>query len=283
MVLNESLEKEIKAALMTISNQKKIYEEWGFEEIDNIPKAILNFFGPPGTGKTMAAHAIASYNNSSILALNYSEIESKYVGDAPKKLVQAFEAASKEKAVLFFDEADSFLGKRIADVSSSSDQAINSLRSQLLILLENFEGIVIFATNLVGNYDNAFESRILKHLKFDLPDSRLRKSIIRKMIPVKAPIENDSLTDAQLDELVAISEGLAGRQIKNAILETLTYAAFNNEEVISFKYFKEAFEKLKSNLEFLKSESGPTISFEVKEQLEKRIQKNLDAEKVNSA
>ena len=68
--------------------------------------------------------------------------------------------------MLFFDEADSFLGKRIQNVSSSSDQAINSLRSQMLILLEDFEGVVVFATNLADNYDKAFESRICKHISF---------------------------------------------------------------------------------------------------------------------
>ena len=133
--------------------------------------------------------------------------------------------------------------------------------------------------SVLSVYDKAFESRILKHLKFDLPDEKLRKSIIRKMIPVKAPVENGHLTDAQLDELVKISEGLAGRQIKNAILDALTSAAFNNEEVISYSYFKQGFENTKSNLERLQQENGPNISFEIKEQLEKRIQQNLELEK----
>lgn len=71
---------------------------------------------------------------------------------------------------MFFDEADSFLGKRIQNVNQSADQALNSLRSQMLILLEEHSGVVIFATNLVSNFDKAFQSRILKHIKFDLPN-----------------------------------------------------------------------------------------------------------------
>lgn len=275
MVLNEELEKEIKTALIAISHTKKIYDEWGFNEIDQIPKAILNFYGPPGTGKTMAANAIASFNNSKILALNYAEIESKYVGDAPKKLMKAFEEAFKEKAVLFFDEADSFLGKRITNVSSSSDQAINSLRSQLLILLENFEGIVIFATNLVKNYDKAFESRILKHLKFDLPDEKLRRRLIETMIPSKLPL-TELFNEDQYNELVTLSDGLAGRQIKNAILDTLTTAAYYNEDTVSYVYFKNAFESMKEKNEKMTQEgSKPPLPPAVKEALEAKIKESL--------
>lgn len=241
MILNDALLREIKVALMTIQKQHQIYHEWGFAEIDATPKAILNFYGPPGTGKTMAAHAVAHELNAPIIALNYAEIESKFVGDAPKNLVAAFEQASLEQAVLFFDEADSFLGKRIADVSSGSEQAINSLRSQMLILLEEFEGVVIFATNLVGNYDEAFESRILKHLEFTLPNGPTRAQLIKKMIPSKLPLAPGTLSESQLKELAEISEGFAGRELKNAVLDAITNAAFDDVHSIDYSYFKQAF------------------------------------------
>lgn len=80
---------------------------------------------------------------------------------------------------MFFDEADSFLGKRIEDVSHSADQALNSLRSTMLIQLEIFEGVVIFASNLRENYDKAFKSRFLYEIEFDLPDLDCRKQIIK--------------------------------------------------------------------------------------------------------
>lgn len=120
VILPPNVKKEVETALSLIKFQTKIYEEWGFSEVDSKPKLILNFYGPPGTGKTMVSHAIAHQLSKNILAVNYAEIESKYVGDAPKNLFKAFELATKEKAVLFFDEADSFLGKRIENVQSSS-------------------------------------------------------------------------------------------------------------------------------------------------------------------
>ena len=205
IILSDSIRQQIKEAICIINNKDLIYKTWGFSEVDSIPKSILNFYGPPGTGKTMCAHAIAHELGKKLLALNYSEIESKFVGDAPKNLQRAFEIATEEDCVLFFDEADSFLGKRIQSVNQSADQALNSLRSQMLILLEEHSGVVIFATNLVSNFDKAFQSRILKHIKFELPNEEARISIIRKMIPGKLPLTGP-LVDSELKELGEMTE-----------------------------------------------------------------------------
>jgi len=275
VILNEDLEKEIKKSLIILEKRELIYNKWGFAEIEPSPKAILNFYGPSGTGKTMTAHAIANFLNIKIMALNYADIESKFVGDAPKNLVRAFEIAGNENALLFFDEADSFLGKRITNISSSSDQAVNSLRSQLLILLEDFEGVVIFATNLVSNYDKAFESRIFKHLKFDLPDKEGRKKIISKSIPNRVPFDgNVSLTDDQLDTLSDISDGLSGRHIKNAILNALTNAALSGNEFLTYDDFFQSFEKLKIETEDL-NKNSITIDSNKKKKLEMKISDRL--------
>ena len=247
VVLNQELVDEISYTLKVIENKEIIYDDWGFGEVDPAPKAILNFYGPPGTGKTMTAHAIASRLGVNILAANYAEIESKFVGDAPKNLIKAFETAGTTNALLFFDEADSFLGKRITNVSTGCDQAVNSLRSQMLILLENFSGIVIFATNLMRNYDRAFESRIFKHIKFDYPGRTNRKTIIQKITPARAPIQNGEFTDEQLSRLVAISEGFSGRDIKNAVLDALAHAVIKRKNRVLFEDFLTAFESQKKN------------------------------------
>lgn len=254
IILPDKLIGQIKEALNIIQYQDLIYNQWGFSEVDSIPKSILNFYGPPGTGKTMCAHAIAKAINKKLLALNYAEIESKYVGEAPKNLQAAFDVAKNNDCVLFFDEADSFLGKRITNVVQGADQALNSLRSQMLILLEEFKGIVIFATNLVTNFDTAFESRILKHLKFDLPNEDARISIIEKMIPSKLPIEKKFNTE-ELRSLSQIVNGLSGREIKNAILETLLTKADSKQEEQMFNYddFKSGFLLKKEQYEELRN------------------------------
>ena len=294
VILPPSVKEDVLLSLTLIENQKRIYEDWGFEEVDAKPKLILNFYGPPGTGKTMVSHAIAKMLNKNILAVNYAEIESKYVGDAPKNLFKAFNTAKESDAVLFFDEADSFLGKRIQNVSSSSDQAINSLRSQMLILLEDFEGVVIFATNLAGNYDKAFESRILKHIHFDLPTLENREAIIAITIPSKVPFSEEVNREELCKKLAEISEGFSGREIKNAVLESLTSAVQQSTETIDEIVFLEGFQKHKERLEKFeqerkqkerseKSEQGQKqeggISKELKEKIESKIKEKLAQEK----
>ena len=277
VILPPNVKKEVETALSLIKFQTKIYEEWGFSEVDSKPKLILNFYGPPGTGKTMVSHAIAHQLNKNILAVNYAEIESKYVGDAPKNLFKAFELATKEKAVLFFDEADSFLGKRIENVQSSSDQAINSLRSQMLILLEDFDGVVIFATNLAKNYDRAFESRILKHIHFDLPDLEGRKKIISITIPSKAPFALDVNKEELCNKLAEIAEGFSGREIKNAVLESLTLGAQSLEEVLSEEFFIKGFENTKEKIKKLEEERKANAMNPIfKQKIEEKIKQNLE-------
>ncbi len=273
IILPEETRKRILNDLNTIQYQNLIYNQWGFSEVDSKPKSILNFFGPPGTGKTMCAHAVADLLHKPLLALNYSEIESKYVGDAAKNLKKAFDTAAELDAVMFFDEADSFLGKRIENVTHGSDQALNSLRSQMLILLEDFEGVVLFATNLVTNFDKAFESRILDHIKLDLPNREARADIISKMLPSKLPMER-SLSQEELLEASDIIDGFAGREIKGAILTMLLDKAGLNETspLFTFGDLKYALEKKKSQIEQLKKEESDRR----KEKITKKLQERLE-------
>lgn len=271
VILPDKLKSEINEALNVIRFQNLIYQKWGFGKVDPVPKSVLNFYGPPGTGKTMCAHAIAQQLGKKLLALNYAEIESKYVGEAPKNLMKAFEIAKKEDCVMFFDEADSFLGKRIQNVTQGADQALNSLRSQMLILLEEHSGVVIFATNLVTNFDKAFESRILKHLKFDLPNKEARIAIIRSMLPEELPL-SAPFTDEEFKQLGEATEGLAGREIKNAILDALLGKATKDGENATFVFadFEETFQKRQKMLNDLKNEA----SREKKEKIINALKKN---------
>ncbi|RDU66063.1 AAA family ATPase, partial [Helicobacter didelphidarum] len=261
--LDKKTRKALQECITLVKKQPLIYDTWGFRQIDSVPKTIINFYGKPGTGKTMSAHIIADELKKKIILSNYADIESKYVGDAPKNLVATFDLAQKHDAILFFDEADSFLGKRITNVSHSADQAINSLRSELLKLLEERAVIVIFATNLLENYDKAFHSRILRSIEFVLPNAKQRKKIIQKTIPTKLYEQGVQFDDTQLDILASLSEGFAGREIKNAVLNALISVANKSEsqgaknvdsekehEILpTFKDFKKAFTSFKRGFE----------------------------------
>ena len=287
IILPESVKKEIMNSLAVIKYNKLIYDDWGFGEIESNPRSILNFYGPPGTGKSMCAHAIASELKKPLLALNYADIESKYVGEAAKNLKKAFETAEQLGAVMFFDEADSFLGKRIENVTTGSDQALNSLRSQMLIYLENFSGVVLFATNLVTNFDRAFESRILNHIKFELPNKEARAEIIKKMIPEKLPKDRDF---TQEDYLAAseLIEGMSGREIKTAIQGMLLKEAqeHGGSSIFTVDILKDEKKKKKDSIDKLKAEENERLKLKITKKLkekaeEEKMTEEYEAEKKN--
>lgn len=276
VVMTESMRRDIEEALSIIRNRKKIYEEWGFSEVDAQPKAVLNFWGPPGTGKTKCAQGIAMAMGQRILCVNYAEIESKYAGESPKNLIAAFHAAQDHNAILFFDEADSFLGKRIGNVQSGHDQSINSLRSQMLIQLEDFEGIVIFATNLVKNFDPAFETRILRHIKFDMPDQEGRVALFKMLIPKKAPL-TAPLTDEEYNLLATSSEGFSGRDIRNTILDSLSAIAKDGTDLLDVNIILSSISKRQESYAELKEEKNQENK-KIVEDIKKSIEANAKKE-----
>lgn len=287
-IVSEQVGKGFDDMLALIKHQKLIYEDWHFGDVDPVARAVVCFYGPPGTGKTMAAHVLASELGKPILCPQYSQIESKYWGESPKRLRALFAAAAEKDAVLFLDEADSFLGKRIENVQQSTDQAVNSFRGELLTLLENHSGIVILATNLVTNLDKAFESRILKFLEIELPTQEARLAMISSKLPKEAPLVD--VAEVQLKELAEMSEGFSGREIRNAILHGLVKSARGvvdgGEDGIRFCYLKEAFVEQKDTLNVtgMKQTNGVTGMSDViplddatSESLKKVVQAELDA------
>ena len=232
----------------------------------------------------MCAHAIASELKQPLLALNYADIESKYVGEAAKNLKKAFDCAKELNAVMFFDEADSFLGKRIENVTTGSDQALNSLRSQMLIYLESFSGVVLFATNLVTNFDKAFESRILSHIKFELPNREARASIIRKMLPPNLPVDN-TMTDENLLEASDIIDGLSGREIKNAIQSMLLNEAqaHGEKSIFTIEILKKTLNDKKESLDNLRNAENERIKSKIARKLKEKTMEEEAEEAQKSA
>jgi|HubBroStandDraft_3_1064219.scaffolds.fasta_scaffold104577_2 hypothetical protein len=196
-----------------IESAKLVFYEWNLRSIEPRPSMAVNFRGPPGTGKTMAAHALASYLQRKILLCRLSDLESKFHGEGPKNLVELFTAASESGAVLFLDEAESLLSKRFAQPEQAAESAINSMRTELLMSLDSFQGIIIFASNLPHSYDPAIESR-LWDVEFTLPDEEARRRIWQTHLPAELPVSGVSL-----DQLAAV-DGVSGRDIKQAIISS---------------------------------------------------------------
>lgn len=133
-------------------------------------------------------------------------------------LVELFSAASESRAVLFMDEAESLLSRRFAQPEQAAESAINSMRTELLMALDSFQGIIIFASNLPNSYDPAIESR-LWNVEFTFPDQEARRRIWQTHLPAELPV-----SEISLDRLAAI-DGVSGRDIKQAIISSAFSAA----------------------------------------------------------
>ncbi len=245
VILSEDTKGQIDRAISLVEQRDKIFNEWGYSEVDPHTKTILCFYGAPGTGKTMCAHAVAARLNKKILLASYASIESKWVGEGPKNLQRIFSDAQEQDAVLFFDEADSFLSKRVNNAETGSDKHYNRMSNEMFQLLESYNGIIIFATNLVSDFDKAFKSRILAFIEFQEPDFETRKKLIDIMIPKRLPM-SARLTDAELGRLAEISEGFSGREIRKSILTTLAEGATSNVSLFTIEEFERGFSSVKA-------------------------------------
>lgn len=248
MILDKSTKQQLERAITLIRNQKLIFEDWGFKEIDPYTKTILCFYGSPGTGKTMCANALANELGKKILIASYASIESKWVGEGPKNLRKIFQDAEEQDAILFFDEADSFLSKRVQSAETGSDKHYNRMSNEMFQLLENYNGIIIFATNLVTDFDKAFKSRILAFIEFSLPDEDTRARLIQIMTPRDLPMSKP-LTVNELQELAAVIDGFSGREIRKGMLTVLSDGAMRGVKDFTFDDFLRGFKAVKEDTE----------------------------------
>lgn len=222
LILPDSARLQIKSLLTKIKYHRVLYDDFGLSEIDPYGgRTAINLYGPPGTGKSFAAEAIAHELGLGLIRANYAEIESKYVGETAKNIKAAFQKAKETRALLFFDEADSILGRRLSNVSQSTDHAVNVSRSVMLLELDHFSGVTVFATNLASNYDTAFIRRILGHVEMPLPDAEGRARLWRSHIPGRLPVE---LEAGDWERLVSETEGLAGGDILNSVVYAASLA-----------------------------------------------------------
>ncbi|MBD5114597.1 MAG: ATP-binding protein [Ruminococcaceae bacterium] len=239
IILNKSVYDAIQDVLVLYDKRDLLFNQWGLgERQKNQNRAGINLYGYSGTGKSMAAHAIAKQLNRKILTVDYSQIESKYVGETSKNLVAMFNYAKETNAAIFFDEADALLSRRVTNMSNSTDVSVNQTRSVLLVLINEYDDLILFATNFISNYDPAFLRRILAHVKFELPDEENRYKLWRMYIPSSMP------TDVNIRKLAEKYNGITGSNISNAVLNASLRAARLNESLVKHSYFEAAIESI---------------------------------------
>jgi len=168
------------------------------------------FFGPPGTGKTLTASLLGAKHNRLVYRVDLSQIVSKYIGETEKNLANVFDIAENKDWILFFDEAESLFSKR-TDVGDSKDKFANQETSFLLQRIEDFDGLIILATNLKPNIDRAFTRRFQTIINFTMPLPKERELLWAKAL------ENLELSNnIKVAELARRFE-MSGGAINNAV------------------------------------------------------------------
>ncbi len=208
------------AACNRVRYKARVYGKWGFGEKIAYGKGVsMVFSGPPGTGKSMSAQVVADTLGTALYRVDLAAVVSKYIGETEKNLQSVFEAAKKGHGVLFFDEADVLFSRR-TEVKDSHDKHSNMESAYLLQKMEEYEGVVILATNYIQNIDEAFKRRIRFFIEFPLPDEQCRLQLWEKAFPKQA-----ELAEALDYAFLAKQFELSGSSIKNIALQAAFFAA----------------------------------------------------------
>jgi hypothetical protein len=221
VILPPSTRRALDQALVQIQKHDMLFGQWGLGERHDTGLGLaFNFAGPPGTGKTICAEAIAHALGKRLLVVRYAELESQWAGVTAKNVAAVFASATEQEAVLFFDEADAVASRRFTSMDHGYQREANAVVNVLLREVESFSGVVIFATNLAANFDPAFERRIRTHILFEMPGPAEREQIWRAQLHSrKTPLDEDVDFRALAERYPA-----SGGDIKNAVLKAAQIA-----------------------------------------------------------
>ena len=216
LVIEESIIDEIQEIMVWIKSSSVILEDWGLDKLLK-PGYRSLFYGPPGTGKTLTASLLGKTTGLDVFRVDLSKIVSKYIGETEKNLANIFDQAENKNWVLFFDEADAIFGKRTS-TSDSKDRYANQEIAYLLQRIEDFPGVLILATNLKSNMDEAFARRFQSMIYFPIPTPTLRMRLWEK-----------AFTTFDMDEKVDLWELSKTYEITGgSIINVLRYCALTS-------------------------------------------------------
>lgn len=210
LVLSESIMEQLAEIETWILNHETLMTDWGMGRILK-PGYKTLFHGPPGTGKTLTATLLGKKTGRDVYRIDLSQLVSKYIGETEKNLSRVFDRAEHKEWVLFFDEADALFGNRTA-TKDAHDRYANQQVSYLLQRIEDHDGLVILASNLKNNIDNAFLRRLQSLIHFPMPDRYQRLDLWRKGFSKAVDLED------KIDlESIAKEHELSGGTIINII------------------------------------------------------------------
>lgn len=207
VVLGESVRDSIEDAIAFCKNREKIIHEWHFDKfLKGNGTICINLYGEPGTGKTTAANAMVNSIGLKAVEVSLAEILGNLQGQTEQNLTALFKYAEDNNYIIIFNDADSLLSKR-GEGTPNSD-SMNISKDHLLNLLDSSSVIIIFTTNFMKNYDDAFKSRMLFNIGIPLPNREERIRLWRFHMDSNMP------KNITYEELADISDGLSGRNIR---------------------------------------------------------------------
>ncbi|MGW8953899.1 ATP-binding protein [Streptomyces sp. NPDC055709] len=217
LVLPAAVRGRLDMLVARVRHREAVFKNWGLRRGGGRGQGTAALFaGESGTGKTMAAEAVARELDLDLYVVSLPSLVSKYIGETEKNLERVFSAAETLDAVVLFDEADSMFAKR-GEVKNSNDRHANMQSGYLLQRLEAFNGLAVLTTNLRSNIDTAFTRRFDEVIHFESPGPQVRALLWRSLLGEAAP------ADLPLDAL-AQAYDLAGGSIR-ACVESAVFAA----------------------------------------------------------
>jgi AAA+ superfamily predicted ATPase len=232
LILDETTLAQIKEILTWIEHGDTLMQKWGMNK-RIMPGFRCLFHGPSGTGKTLTAGLIGKLVNKEVYKIDLSMVISKYIGETEKNLAKVFDKAENKGWILFFDEADALFGKRTS-ISDSHDRYANQEVSYLLQKVEDYNGLVILATNFKSNLDEAFTRRFQSIIHFPMPKSAERLKLWKNAISSEASLDKD----INLNQIANKYE-IAGGSIMNIIRYVSLMAIRNGDNIIRNKDLQE--------------------------------------------
>jgi hypothetical protein len=226
VVFDPNVLQEIKHIESWVTHEESIMKGWNMQKYLKKGYRAL-FYGPPGTGKSMTAAILCKSHSMEVYRVYLSSVVSKYIGETEKNLANLFNMAESKKWILFFDEADALFGKRI-NTQSSNDMFANQQVAYLLQRIEDFNGVVILASNFKDNIDEAFLRRFQSVVYFPKPDSVLRLELWKKYF---APFD---LSKVNLEK-IANNYEISGGSIINVLRYCSISSAKRNTTIVHEK------------------------------------------------
>ena len=225
LVLDAATLAQVREITSWHKHKNVVLNQWNLNKMLN-PGYKLLFYGPPGTGKSLTAALMGQELGVDVFRIDLSMVVSKYIGETEKNLSTLFDRAMSKNWILFFDEADALFGSR-TEVRDSHDRYANQEVSYLLQRLENYNGIVILASNLKGNIDKAFSRRFQNMIRFRVPDAEQRRLLWSNSFSQATVLENN----LSINDLARMYE-VTGGNIINVVQYASLKAAERGNNVI---------------------------------------------------